>query len=226
MSDQNKLIEKPKMQLKKKGDFITYQYNDANPQEIIEDFESDYGIKPQKGFLAVYSKGGILTPYVQKAGWIAIGNHLKISTKIEMDKMGKVPGGPIFARVKVTAVSPSGVSHEAFGYSDSTEKGRDKMNKVISMATTRGRSNAIAMHVPARGCPNEDFTEEERRAAYDPFVKEVLYTCNKCKKEGWSKKENLSLGQYTQRSSGYVEATNGISSQTLAEGRTVASSDG
>ena len=129
---------------------------------------------------------GVLTPYITKSGHACIANANKISTKIQIEKIMKHS-----VYVKCTAVLPDGTSHEAIGYSDTSEPGRDKINKCISMASTRARNSAIDMAMEIQTCGFEDFNEsdEMKRRAIDitEVNEEILASCPICKEKGWSR---------------------------------------
>ena len=190
----SELVPKAKMGLKKRGSYTQFQYTSKDALAIIDNFEIDYGIKPKKSYLAVYEKDGIMTRYIRKAGYSAIANHRKISTKIEVMDMKKTKAF-MYARVKCTSVRPDGVQHEGIGYSDSSEPGRDKMNKVLAMAQTRARGNAIAMAIDDGSCPFDDFnlSDDIKKKATDPFVAEVMQNCPKCKAVAWSRMQKKCL---------------------------------
>jgi hypothetical protein len=185
------LMERPKasLELQSKGGWHSFQYTVKDAMMIIEDFKDRYNIKPQRGHLMIVERQGILTPYITKSGHAAIANENKIKTKIVVDKMSK--GNPIYAMVKCTAILPDGTSHEAVGYSDNTEPGRNTLAKCISMATVRARNNAIDMAMEIQPCGFDDFNEGEeiyeRAKDITELQKETLAPCPECKKKGWSK---------------------------------------
>mgnify|MGYP006971772253 CR=1 FL=1 len=188
---QTGLMEKPKaeMILKKGGTWHSYQYTTKDAALIISDYQETYHVEPKRGHLMVVENMGILTPYITKSGHACIANAAQISTKIKIDKIHH--GTVSFAMVTATAVLPDGTSHEAIGYSDTSEKGRDKINKCISMASTRARNNAIDIAMEIQSCAFEEFNEsdEMKKRAMDitDLQEEILTICPECKEKGWSR---------------------------------------
>ena len=183
------IVEKAEMSLVKNQMWHSFQYTTKDTDLIIADYVDTYKVIPKRGHLMIVENKGFLQPYITKSGHACIANAAKISTKIKIDKIHK--GNPSFAMVTATAVLPDGTSHEAIGYSDTSEKGRDKINKCISMASTRARNNAIDMAMEIQNCAFEEFNEsdEMKRRAIDitQLKDEAPTICPECKQKGWSR---------------------------------------
>ena len=191
----NKIVETATQSLQKKGTWHSFQYTINDAALIIDDYIKTYKVEPKRGHLMVVESQGVLTPYITKSGHACIANMFQISTKIKLDKIHQ--GNISFAIVTATAILPNGTSHEAIGYSDTTEKGRDKINKCISMATTRARNNAIDIAMEIQNSAFEDFNEsdEMKHRAIDvtEITNEVKTKCPKCGKKGWSRLQKRCL---------------------------------
>jgi len=175
---------------KNKGIYVM-QYTTKNPMLIIEDYERKYGYRPERGHLMVMERNGILTPYITKSGWSQIANSKKISTKIAVEKIGKG-----YAFMKCTAVLPDGTSHEAIGYSDTTEPGKENQSKCLAMAQTRARNKALEYATETTECSWEEVESPEmakRSRDITEMVQETLTVCPECKKHGWSKLQKRCL---------------------------------
>lgn len=171
-------MSKELMELKKSGTVISYEYTTTNPEAIIEDHIKNYGVIPRKGDVMVMQQGKKLTPYITKSGWGAIANEKGISTTFDQPMIGK---GKV--QVKCKAILPNGVYHEAWGYCDTSEPGKDRMNKCISMAMTRARNKALEYATQCKNCSWEEIDSPEmRKRAKDveEFKMETLQKCPWC----------------------------------------------
>ena len=191
------LVEVPKAEMslvKGKGSmsWYSYKYTTKDVPLIIADYQETYKVQPKRGHLMVIENKGELNPYITKSGHACIANYAKISTKPKVENITR-KGSFLSAMVYCEAILPDGTSHGAIGYSDNTETGRDKLNKCISMATTRARNAAIDVAMEIQTTPFEDFdrSDEMKKRAMDitDLQNEVLIICSVCKKKGWSRLE-------------------------------------